>query len=83
MSHVNPYRGQPCPLPNTGGSPADMAGLKEGDVIISLSGELITTINDIHKLLTAERIGEELSISLLRDWVRKLETYITPGQSPD
>ena len=65
------------------GSPADNAGLKEGDVIISLAEETITTVDDIHKLLQADRIGQKLRISLLRDWTQKLEAYVTPGQSQD
>ena len=65
------------------GSPADNAGLKEGDVIISLAEQAITTVDDIHKLLTSDRIGENLGIILLRDWTQKLEAYVTPGLSPD
>ena len=65
------------------GSPADNSGLKEGDVIISLSEQPITTVDDIHKLLTSDRIGKKLGVILLRDWTQKLEAYVTPGQSPD
>ncbi|MEE9613051.1 MAG: PDZ domain-containing protein, partial [Desulfatiglandales bacterium] len=59
------------------------AGLKEGDVIISLAEQTITTVDDIHRLLTADRIGEKLGVSLLRDWTQKLEAYVTPGLSSD
>jgi S1-C subfamily serine protease len=65
------------------GSPADSAGLKEGDVIVSLAGQTITTVDDIHKLLTADRIGRRLGIILLRRWTQKLEVYVTPSQIPD
>jgi S1-C subfamily serine protease len=65
------------------GSPADNAGLKEGDVIISLADQTITTVDDIHKLLTKERIGKELGIDLLRDWTQTLKVYVIPDRSPD
>jgi S1-C subfamily serine protease len=65
------------------GSPADGAGLKEGDVIIRLGGQTINTVDDIHRFLTAERIGEKLRVTLLRDWTEKLEVHITPSQSLD
>jgi S1-C subfamily serine protease len=65
------------------GSPADNAGLKEGDVIISLADQTITTVDDIHKLLTKERIGKELSIVLLRDWTQTLKAYAIPDRSPE
>ena len=66
-----------------GGTPAEKAGLKEGDVIISMGGQTITGVDDIHKLLTADMIGKELAIILLRDWTQRLETHVAPGQSPD
>ncbi len=65
------------------GSSADNAGLKEGDVIISLAEQTITTVDDIHKLLTADKIGKKLSIILLRAWTQKLEAYVTPSRSSD
>ncbi len=65
------------------GSPADNAGLKEGDVIISLAEQTITNVDDIHKLLTADRIGEKLGLVLLRAWTQKLETHVTPSRSLD
>jgi S1-C subfamily serine protease len=65
------------------GSPADGAGLKEGDVLVRLGGQTVKTVDDIHRFLTAERIGEKLGITLLRDWTEKLEVYITPGRSLD
>ena len=64
-------------------SPADNAGLKEGDVIISLAGQTTATVDDIHKLLTKERIGEKLSIVLLRDWTQRIQAFAVPGRSPE
>jgi len=65
------------------GSPADNAGVKEGDVIISLADQTVASVDDIHKLLTKERIGKELGIVLLRDWTQTLHAYAMPDRSPD
>lgn len=65
------------------GSPADKAGLKEGDIILGLAEQTIATVDDIHQLLTSDRIGSQLDVNLLRDWTQKVEAYVTPGQSAD
>src|SRR3954470_1782135 len=38
-------------------SPATQAGLRDGDVVLGLGGEAVTGIDDLHRLLTDERIG--------------------------
>jgi S1-C subfamily serine protease len=63
-------------------SPAHRAGLKEGDVIIALGGEPVTSIDDIHRRLTKESIGRSLGIVLLRNWTNRLEVTIVPAESP-
>ena len=65
------------------GSPADNAGLKEGDVIITLGDQEIATVDDVHRLLTKETIGRKLALVLLRDWTQRLEASVVPGRSPD
>jgi S1-C subfamily serine protease len=67
----------------TPNSPAYTAGLKEGDVIISLGEKQIAGIDDIHRFLTREAIGKGLEIIVLRDWTTKLEKSIVPIESPD
>jgi len=65
------------------GSPADIAAIKEGDVIISLANKDITGVDDIHRLLTADKIEQSLHMVLLRGWTHKLELNVTPGESQD
>jgi S1-C subfamily serine protease len=48
------------------GSPAERAGLKEGDVVVALDNEPTPAIDALHKLLTADRIGERAIVSFLR-----------------
>jgi S1-C subfamily serine protease len=64
------------------GSPAYRAGLKEGDIIISLGGEPVTSVDDIHRRLTRESIGKRLEVVLLRDWTKRMEMSIVPAESP-
>jgi S1-C subfamily serine protease len=48
------------------GSPAHRAGLAEGDVIVSLGEHQVAGLDDLHRLLTDERIGESLPVTVLR-----------------
>ena len=48
------------------GGPAQRAGLEQGDLLLELDGESITGVDQLHRLLTAERAGREIAIRLLR-----------------
>jgi S1-C subfamily serine protease len=48
------------------GSPADEAGLLDGDVLVRLAGSPIATLSDLHRLLVGAVIGHELELDLLR-----------------
>jgi len=62
------------------GSPAARAGLREGDVIVEYAGQVITGIDDLHKLLTGEQVGVRSVIVVLRD-TEKLRREIVPEES--
>lgn len=47
-------------------SPANLAGLREGDIIIGFGGESVSGIDDLHKLLTGERVGIKTKIDVIR-----------------
>jgi S1-C subfamily serine protease len=64
------------------GSPADMAGLKEGDIIISLGQDAVSGVDDIHRILTRDVIGKSVNIILLRGWTTRLEKSVTPAEVP-
>ena len=49
------------------GGPAAVAGLQEGDMLLSLDGIAITGTDDLIRLLGAERIGRETSVGFMRD----------------
>lgn len=48
-------------------SPATQAGLKEHDVIISFAGQSVQRIDDLHRLLTEERVGTACEVVVLRN----------------
>ncbi|WP_148591152.1 S1C family serine protease [Aquisphaera giovannonii] len=48
------------------GGPADAAGLEEGDVILGLDGQPVGGIDDLHRLLTEERVGVRTPLRILR-----------------
>jgi S1-C subfamily serine protease len=61
-------------------SPAAEAGVREGDVIVRFEDENIASIDDLHRLLTGGRIGDEIGIALLRR-DQRLTLRITPRES--
>jgi len=62
------------------GSPAASAGLVEGDTIVAFDGQAVAGIDDLHRLLTEERVGVGLPLTVLRG-VEKMEVRIVPGES--
>jgi S1-C subfamily serine protease len=57
--------------------PAKRAGLVEGDIIFSFAGETVEGIDELHRLLTEERVGSEVAIGVIRG-SQMLELGITP-----
>jgi len=48
------------------GSPAADAGLKQGDVLLSLDGEPVGGVDDLVRLLNGDRIGGVVTLAVLR-----------------
>jgi S1-C subfamily serine protease len=67
----------------TPNSPAHTAGLKEGDIIVSLDQDPIAGVSDIHRRLSRDVIGKSLEIGVLREWTTQLRMSIVPVESPD
>jgi len=57
-------------------SPADRAGLREGDVIIAFGGEAVTGIDQLVRRLTEERIGQPALVTVLRRGHRRQLTVV-------
>jgi len=61
-------------------SPAQRAGLREGDVLIAFNERPIGTIHDLHKMLVTEQIGVPAKLLIIRH-TEKLELSILPAES--
>jgi S1-C subfamily serine protease len=62
------------------GSPASRAGLEEGDVILSIAGQVVADVDVLHRVLTAERIGIATELVVLRRY-EPLELAIVPAEA--
>src|SRR3989338_5863301 len=57
-------QGEPCVTP---GSPAEKAGLKEGDIILEFGGSRITTDNTLLGLIRTRNVGDAVALKVLRN----------------
>ncbi len=63
------------------GSPADLAGLREDDVILFLNDRPIATIDDLQRSLTRAGLGSPLRLSVLRG-VERIEAVTEAAEAP-
>jgi len=61
-------------------SPAASAGVQPGDYVVEFDGQAISAIDDLHRLLTEDRVGTPAAMTVLRG-VEKLSLTITPADS--
>jgi S1-C subfamily serine protease len=64
------------------GSPAALAGLRAEDLILTLDGAEVSGVEDIQRLLTADRIGETVVATIIRRG-RELEVPLVPTELED
>jgi len=68
------------------GSPADKAGVQEGDVLIRFDNQEVPTVDDLLRLLTEERVGIRVPLSVLRRSeqmsLEKVMLEIIPREAP-
>ena len=60
---------------------ARAAGVISGDVIVGFAGEPVGTVDELHRLLTEERVGKPQPITLLRR-AEKRELAVVPREAP-
>jgi S1-C subfamily serine protease len=63
------------------GTPAAVAGLKAGDLVIAIDTRSVETVDDVHRRLGPDAIGRPMKIGFARDGHR-VETTVTPGEAP-
>src|SRR6476660_8846402 len=61
-------------------SAAREAGLLAGDLVVEFDGQPIRGIDDLHKLLTDERIGQKTPVTVIRG-VQKLMLEVVPKEA--
>lgn len=62
-------------------SPAQRAGVQEGDVILSYGDRIVASVDDLQRLMTEEQVGTRSMLTLLRHG-EKREFAIMPQESP-
>jgi len=58
-------------------SPAARAGIAPRDLLVSVAGVPVTTVDDLHRRLTEDAIGIPVEISLFRGGVQRT-LIVTP-----
>jgi S1-C subfamily serine protease len=56
--------------------PARAAGLREGDILVSLDTHALASLDDVHRLLTEEHIGRRVVLGVLRG-AERLDVTLT------
>lgn len=64
------------------GSPAERAGLHDGDVIVTLGGQPVAGVDDLHRLLTDTQVGVKTSVTIVRR-TERMELAIIPQESKE
>ncbi len=62
------------------GGPGQKAGLREGDVIVGFEGQSVEGMDDLHRMLTDERVGAESALSVIRKSEKKM-VRVVPQES--
>ncbi len=56
------------------GSPADVAGIEENDIILEIDGQKLDAENDLATIIVQKKVGDEIEIKLLHDGEEKIVT---------
>jgi S1-C subfamily serine protease len=64
------------------GGPAQQAGLRAGDVMLSVDGQEAPSVDAIHRILDGNSIGREATLRVLRRG-EVIEARITPSRRPE
>jgi len=62
------------------GGPASRAGFEQGDIIVGFAGQPVAGFDDLHRLLTEEKLGARVAVTVLRRG-RQVTLEIEPEES--
>ena len=58
------------------GSPAGQTGLREGDLIVGYGDRAVSSVDDLHRILTEEEVGREAPITFIRNTEKLVRTIV-------
>ncbi|HSP33550.1 MAG TPA: trypsin-like peptidase domain-containing protein [Thermoanaerobaculia bacterium] len=58
------------------GSPADAAGLREGDIVVAYGDRAVASVDDLHRILTDEQVGRTSEVALVRATEKLVRTIV-------
>ena len=61
------------------GSPAQTAGMREGDIVVAFAGRPVAGIDELHRELVDERIGIPTTVTVIRG-VEQLRMNVVPAE---
>jgi S1-C subfamily serine protease len=64
------------------GGPAERAGVRAGDVIVSLADTRVTSVDDVHRFLTRTPVGSVIGLGIIRGGQR-FDLTLTLAQMPE
>ena len=62
------------------GGPASRAGFEQGDIIVAFAGQPVSGFDDLHRMLTEEKLGKRVAVDVLRRG-RRQTLQIEPEES--
>lgn len=54
------------------GSPAELTGLRVGDVVVAMDEQLVKSVDDLHRTLTNQAVGHKFTLTIIRDFEKML-----------
>jgi S1-C subfamily serine protease len=64
------------------GGPAAAAGIREGDLIVSIEGRAVGGVDDLHRFLADWPIGKQLAVTVVRGREKEVRTVV-PIETPN
>ena len=60
--------------------PAAQAGFREGDLVVSINGQPLISVDDLHRFLAEWPIGEPVTLTVIRG-LERLDLRVRPREA--